>query len=219
MNNTKIVLVGTGAQAKYVLDIFTHYEHVEVLGMIDISEGHPMKGKNLHGSHVLGGLDDVNGLKERDVERFIVCCSDSQLKARLTNTIRQQGFQLVNAVHPGATIAGTARIGKGVIINAGAVIQPFAQIGNGVMIHANVIVEHDNVIEDYTNLAPGVSLAGWVTVKQHAVINTGAVAIPSVTVGVHAIVGAGAVVIKDVPDRAVVVGSPARIIKYKEETN
>jgi len=36
--------------------------------MIDVAESHPMKGKNLHGSHVLGGLDDVSELKERNVE-------------------------------------------------------------------------------------------------------------------------------------------------------
>ena len=29
-------------------------------------------------------------------------------------------------------------------------------------------------------------------------------------------IGAGAVVVKDVPDNAVVVGNPARVIKYKE---
>ena len=35
-----------------------------------------------------------------------------------------------------------------------------------------------------------------------------------VTIGENAIVGAGAVVTKDVPDNAVVVGNPAKVIKY-----
>ena len=35
-----------------------------------------------------------------------------------------------------------------------------------------------------------------------------------VNIGNNVIIGAGSVVVKDVPDNAVVVGNPARIIKY-----
>jgi len=38
--------------------------------------------------------------------------------------------------------------------------------------------------------------------------------LPGVTIGENAVVGAGAVVTKDVPDNAVVVGNPARVIRY-----
>ena len=38
--------------------------------------------------------------------------------------------------------------------------------------------------------------------------------LPGVTIGENAVVGAGAVVTKDVPDNAVVVGTPAKVIKY-----
>ena len=40
---------------------------------------------------------------------------------------------------------------------------------------------------------------------------------PGVTIGKYAIVGAGAIVTKDVPDYAVVVGVPARVIKTLDE--
>ncbi len=41
----------------------------------------------------------------------------------------------------------------------------------------------------------------------------GATIMPGISVGKHAIVGAGAVVTKDVPDCAVAVGNPAKVIK------
>ena len=52
-----------------------------------------------------------------------------------------------------------------------------------------------------------------VVIKRGAYIGTGAMILPGVTVGRESVVGAGAVVTKDVPDRVVVAGVPARIIK------
>lgn len=46
-------------------------------------------------------------------------------------------------------------------------------------------------------------------------IGAGAIILPSVTIGNGAIVGAGAVVTKDVPDYAIVVGVPAKVLKYR----
>lgn len=42
--------------------------------------------------------------------------------------------------------------------------------------------------------------------------------LPGVTIGEGAIVGLGAVVAKDVPSCAIVVGNPARIVKYRDKT-
>ena len=41
--------------------------------------------------------------------------------------------------------------------------------------------------------------------------------LPGVTVGKYAIVGANSVVSKDIPDYAVMVGSPAKVIKYLDK--
>jgi UDP-2-acetamido-3-amino-2,3-dideoxy-glucuronate N-acetyltransferase len=50
-------------------------------------------------------------------------------------------------------------------------------------------------------------------VQKGASIGAGAVILPGVTIGQRAMVGAGAVVTKDVPDDAVVVGNPARVVR------
>jgi len=54
-----------------------------------------------------------------------------------------------------------------------------------------------------------------VTIKRNAQIGLKAVIMPGVTVGENAIVGAGAVVTHDVPDNAVVAGTPARLLRMK----
>ena len=50
--------------------------------------------------------------------------------------------------------------------------------------------------------------------KQGASIGSGAVLLCDITVGEGAIVGAGSVVTEDVPANSVVVGNPARLVRY-----
>ncbi len=54
--------------------------------------------------------------------------------------------------------------------------------------------------------------------KRNAWIGAGATILPGVTVGKHAIVAANATVTTDVPDLAIVAGTPARIIRYIDES-
>jgi len=51
------------------------------------------------------------------------------------------------------------------------------------------------------------------TIRRGAWIGINSVIMPGITIGINAVVGAGSIVTKDVPDYAVVVGSPARIIR------
>jgi acetyltransferase-like isoleucine patch superfamily enzyme len=96
-------------------------------------------------------------------------------------------------------------------------------LGNRVRIHCNVYVCQYSVIEDDVFLAPGVLLANdphpfctkcmqGPTIKLGARIGIGATILPHVIVGENALVGAGSVVTENVPARAVVVGTPARVV-------
>ena len=57
---------------------------------------------------------------------------------------------------------------------------------------------------------------GAVIVEDGVLVGANAVVIEGVHIGKNAVVAAGAVVIEDVPDNAVVAGSPAKIIKMKD---
>jgi len=53
-------------------------------------------------------------------------------------------------------------------------------------------------------------------IKKNAWIGARVSILPGVTIGENAIVGTGSIVTKDVPDNAVAVGSPAKVVKYLE---
>lgn len=54
-------------------------------------------------------------------------------------------------------------------------------------------------------------------IKRGAWIGAGVTVMPGVTIGRYAVVGAASVVTHDVPDHAIVVGSPAKVVKYLEK--
>ena len=118
-------------------------------------------------------------------------------------------------------------IGKNCMIGSFVEIQKDVKIGNNTRIQSHSFICSLVTIEDDVFIGHGVmfindvyapsnDISKWkpTLIKKGASIGSNATILP-VTIGKNAIVGAGAVVTKDVPDNAVVVGNPARIIRKK----
>lgn len=130
---------------------------------------------------------------------------------------RELGFaSFPGLLDPTATVARTAQVGEGSIVNAAAIVAAGTELGRFVHVNRGCSVGHHNRVEDFATLGPGCVLAGQVTVGRGAFLGAGAVCSPQVAVGANAIVGAGAVVVEDVPPGAVVVGNPARPMPGKQ---
>lgn len=56
----------------------------------------------------------------------------------------------------------------------------------------------------------------FVVIKDDVWIGANSIILPGVTIGKGAIIGAGSVVNKDIPDFAIAVGNPVRVIRYRE---
>lgn len=114
-----------------------------------------------------------------------------------------------------APLAGAAfdhiKIGNNVFINSNSLLMARGgiTIEDDVMVAANVQFLSNNH-DEYDRQ---ILICRPIHVKKGAWIGAGASILPGVTVGEYAIVGAGAIVTKDVPDYAVVIGAPAKVIK------
>jgi len=115
-------------------------------------------------------------------------------------TLMKAASRLVFGSHlpSDATIGRTSMLGYG---GLGTVIHPRAVIGENVMVGPHVTVGGRSRQE-------GVPVVG-----DDVFIGTGACIVGDVRVGRGAVIGANAVVIEDVPERAVVAGVPARVIR------
>lgn len=211
----KAIIYGAGEQGRMVLDILQQTD-VEVIGFID--DTIEMHGKIVNGVPVLGISEMSSTIVVEDMG-YIIALGDNNARAQKYQELEKVKKKLINAIHPAATISKNTMIGSGVVIGSNSVVNTDSVIGNNVIVNTGAIIEHDNIIEDNTHIAPGVCLAGGVRVKTAATVGIGAVVLDDLTIGQNATIGAGAVVTKDVPDNAVVVGVPAKIIKYNEKNN
>lgn len=104
----------------------------------------------------------------------------------------------------------------------GIEIHPGAKIGRRFFIDhgSGVVIGETCEIGDNVTIYQGVTLGGTgkekgkrhPTIKDNALIATGAKVLGSITIGENSKIGAGSVVLKDVPDNSTVVGIPGRIV-------
>lgn len=93
---------------------------------------------------------------------------------------------------------------------AGVIINSCTKIGKGCIINTAATIDHDNMIEDYVHISPGVHLAGTVKIGQGSWLGIGSVVSNNVNIISGCNVGAGAVVVKSINEPGVYVGVPVR---------
>ncbi|MDR1917253.1 MAG: acetyltransferase [Synergistaceae bacterium] len=127
-----------------------------------------------------------------------------------------------------ASIRENVDVGELTIIGRGVAVENKVSIGRKVKIETNAYITALSVIEDYCFIAPEVTFTNdnflgrteerkkyfkGVTLRRGARVGANATVLPAVEVGADALIAAGSVVTKDVPERMVVMGNPARIIR------
>ncbi len=128
-------------------------------------------------------------------------------------------------IEPGAIIREQVEIGNGAVIMMGAIINIGAVIGENTMIDMGAILGGRATVGKNCHIGAGAVLAGViepasatpVIVEDNVLVGANAVVIEGVRIGENAVVAAGAVVLSDVPPNTVVAGTPARVIKEKDE--
>ena len=119
--------------------------------------------------------------------------------------------------HSSAIISENIKMAVGTVVMPGAIINSGSRIGKHCIINSGAVVEHDVRLGDFVHIAPNAVLTGNVSIEEGTQVGTGASVIPGVKIGKWVSIGAGSVIIEDIPDFAVVVGNPGKIIKYVDE--
>ena len=128
-----------------------------------------------------------------------------------------------------ASIRENIAIGNQTIVGRLVMVEPYTKVSNNVVIQTGTHITGDAIIEDdvyfgdevsttnYNDMGRGSRIYKGPHIKRGARVGSNSTLLPGVLIGEQAIVAAGAVVTHDVPDRKVVMGVPARVVRDVSE--
>lgn len=143
-------------------------------------------------------------------------------------------FRVKTAKHFVLSIGKDVNIEKGASVSEDTVIGDRSGVGINANLHGPVIIGNDVMMgpeciiytrnHRFDDITVPMRQQGFSDIKQVIIsddvwIGGRVIILPGVHIGRGAIVGAGSVVTKDVPDYAVVGGNPAKILKYRNNSN
>jgi UDP-2-acetamido-3-amino-2,3-dideoxy-glucuronate N-acetyltransferase len=127
-------------------------------------------------------------------------------------------------------IRSNTQIGNDCTIGSYVDIEGDVVIGNHVSLQSSAYITRGVIIEDDVFCGPRVTtmndkrmvhrrpslnfIRNAPRILRAARVGGGSVLMPGVTIGENALVGSGSVVTKDVPDKAIVLGNPAKVVGW-----
>lgn len=200
-----MILFGASGHAKVILDIFKQNGVV----VSCIYDDDPKV------TEIFSVPVRINSLKSDEKEDAVISIGNNKIRKSISEKLPHLNY--LTSIHPSAVISEFSEIGKGTVIMANVTVNPDVKIGDHCILNTGCVIEHDCSLGDFVHISPNAALAGNVFVGEGTQIGIGAAVIQGIKIGKWVTVGAGAVIIKDIPDYAVVVGNPGKIIKIKEQ--
>ena len=218
-NNAKqqklsVIIIGAGGHGRVIADLLNACCCARIKGFIDDSpkssviDDLPILGKIAELGRIINSL---NG----ETSALIVGIGDNSMRnhivSQITSVLVRYNARFLTVKHPSASVSSSVSLGEGTVIIPQAAINTNAVIGNHAIINTSSSVDHDCIIGDFAHISPGVHLAGGVQVGEDAHVGIGACVLPGVQIGKWSVIGAGSVVTRDIPERVVAYGVPAKV--------
>jgi sugar O-acyltransferase (sialic acid O-acetyltransferase NeuD family) len=204
-----VVIYGASQGGLAVAECIRSTGEYELLAFLD---DNPARiGKQHHGIPVWPG-SDIEHAREKGIGGVATHIADAGVRYQLRDRAFAAGILPLNVIHAKAFVAPSARLGFGNLVKAGAIVDAHVEIGDCCIIDNGVILPHHNRIGSGCHVAPGACFGGDCEVGENTVIGIGAIVSARTRIGSNVIVGVGAVVARDIPDNAIVEGTPARVV-------
>lgn len=199
-----IVIIGAGSHGRVVADIAKKMNIWKNVSFIDDT----VTNQTSPEYKIIGTTADTSKFKENS--DFFVAIGDNRVREKICSELLLKEYHLVTLVHPSAVINSEVEIDVCTAIMAGVVINNNCKIGKGCIINTSSSLDHDNYIDDYAHISPGVRCAGNVKIGKRTWLGIGSIVINNIVIVDDCIVGAGGVVINDIIESGTYVGVPVR---------
>jgi sugar O-acyltransferase (sialic acid O-acetyltransferase NeuD family) len=205
----KLIIVGFSGFGKEVFFLAKRLG-LEVHGFLD--DNPKAQGAIFAGASVLGS---ISKWQEYPDCNFVIAIGDPAVREKVYNEMLAFGAPcFATLIDPAAIVLPEmVEIGDGSIICAGTICTVNITIGKHVIINLNCTIGHDTKVGDFATVAPMVAVSGNVAIGRSVEIGTSASIRQGLNIGHGAMLGMGSVLTKDMPEKVVFFGSPAKCIR------
>lgn len=215
MGDEAVLMLGSGGHGRVLADIIRRSDGLRLAGIVDdfAAAGTPKLG-----STVLGGSSELAQIMARTgCRRLVLAVGHNGRRLDLAARIESscEGVIWQSLCHPSAIVGEDVTIEPGAVLVAGALVNPGAVIGRHCIVNSAAVVDHDCRLGDGSSLGPGALLGGNVALGRGAIVAIGATVINGLHLGAHSLLGAGATAVRDLPEHAVALGVPARVVRMR----
>jgi acetyltransferase EpsM len=204
----KLLILGTRTFAEEIADVASEIPGIEVAGFVENMDKQRCEQK-IAGLHVFW----IDEMAEFAKTHYAICGLGTTQRSIFTDQIAKYNIPFATLIHPLARLSKKSSLGKGTILSVGAIVAANTQLGNHIIVNRGATIGHHTTIGSFVTIGPNANVAGNCRIDSGVYIGVGATIIDHVTIDANSIIAAGAVVTKDVPERVMVAGIPAKIIK------
>ena len=206
-----LIVIGSGGQARSVIDIVMLNNQLNISGILDINFEGDIEEKIL-GVPVLGGMESLKKISPEKTAIFLAI-GDNKIRKKISQIIEGRGFKSVNIVHPQAYVSKEALIGNGNFVGAFANVGPGVKVGNYCLLNTLSNLEHEVSVGNFCQFGPGAMVCGRSSISDNVFVGAGGIVIDKISISAGVVIGAGAVVTKNLSDlNSTYIGVPARKI-------
>jgi len=168
---------------------------------------------SINGHPVLGGTGDIaKFLEMKDVYFMwaihVIGCGP--MRERLFNKMAIPKERFATIVHKSAFVAPNAILEPGAFVMANTYVGPATKVGQCSLIMANCVIGHNDDIGPFNHISAGAIVSSYIKTGKFVDICLGTKIIEKVQMGDYSVAGAASLVLKDVLEKEVHVGSPAK---------
>jgi acetyltransferase EpsM len=167
---------------------------------------------------VMGKLGDIPGFLDQGYYfiNTIYRIDGQRERIALFESLGIPDARLATFIHPMAYVSPNVVLGPGTVVCPNSSIAPGTKLGRCCLVMPNVYVGHNDVIGDHCHFASQACVGSYLTVGSGVHVGFNATIRENLTVGEYAAIGMGAVQTKNVGDREIWAGNPAKFIRMAE---
>lgn len=173
------------------------------------------KGTSVSGIKILGTINDVAThyeAKAFDALMIGIGYRHMAFRKKMFEAFREN-IPMATIIHPSAYVDASCTVGAGVIILPGCTLDRNVTVMDNVLMNTACSVSHDSVIGAHSFLSPRVAVAGFVNIEECCVIGINTTVIDNIRIVKETQTGGGTVVIKNIENKGLYVGNPAKFIR------